>query len=190
MPILSFTLQNDTVNDADEVMQLLQELEAVLDGGITTANLASGFQLDAQTQLVNNKQEIVLKLRHVFSSTLATGVKDYAALVSGDYTIRAARITYQMTNGSGAPSGSPATVGVEVLAGSFTSGAYVTASTAMSETTFYTAQTQGGNPAGTLSTVSQSGPKTFALNVTQIPATNPPTSGFINVELYLTRLLQ
>lgn len=193
MPILTFSLANDTSNDADQVMQLLQELEAVLDGGIQPANLASGFMLDAQTQLTNNEQEIHIPLKFsLASAALTTGLKDFGAIISGAYTVIGAYANYTLTNGTGAPSGSPSQVTFTVKAGAYSAGSFVASATVLSTVTIYATQTESASTdlTANLSTVSLSGPKTLALSIDGVPATNPPNSGFFTLTLVLKRLLQ
>jgi hypothetical protein len=193
MPILTFSLANGSVNDADEVMTLFEEIEAVLDGGIQPANLASGFTLDAQTQLTNNNQEIQIPLKFsLASAALTTVLKDFGAIISGSYTVIGAYANYTLTNGTGAPSGSPDRVTFTVKAGAYVTGSFVTAATVLSTTTIYAAQTESVSEdlTANLSTVNLSGPKTLVLSIDGVPASNPPTSGFFTLTLVLKRLLQ
>jgi hypothetical protein len=192
MPILTFSLTNGSVNDADQVMTLLQELEAVLDGAIQPANLGSGFTLDAQTQLTNNNQEIQLKLHMLVTTGLTTGLKAFASLIAGSYTVIGARAIYTLTNGSGAPSGSPNRVTFTVKSGAYVAGSFVTAATVISTQTIYATQTESAsvNLTSGISTANLSGPVDLVLSIDGVPASNPPSSGIFDLTLTLKRALQ
>lgn len=186
--LLPFLLANNTVNDADDVNTLLLVHDAILDGGITPANLADDFTLDAQTQLTNNKQEITVSLSIPVTAALTTGYKAYHTLIAGGYTVIGAYLTTQLT-GAGAPTG---TGTLTVVAGVYTAGAFVTANTVISSTTFYSATptATSANLTGSISTSSQTGAVTLALNITAVPSVNPPTAGFMQLTLVLKRALQ
>src|SRR6266853_757002 len=113
--LLPYLLQNGTVNDAGQVNELLLTLDAILDGGVTTSNLADDFTLDAQTQLSNNKAEVIINLRMTVTAALTAVIRDACALVSGAYTLTHAYMTYSLAGG-GAPTG---TVTFTVKRGSY-----------------------------------------------------------------------
>jgi hypothetical protein len=186
MPILTFALANGTENDADEVMDLLQQLEAVLDGGIRPANLHSSFSLDSQTQLTNNYQEVHISLRIPVTTALTAGFKDYHTLINGAYTITRAYQTVQLA-GAGAPTG---TVDLEVQTGSYVASSWVQTATIINSHTVYAANNTATSGALSISTASITGPQTLLLKVTAVPSVNPPTSGFIQLTLVAVRALQ
>lgn len=195
MAILTFSLTNDTIADADQVMELLLELEAVLDGGITTSNLASGFTLDAQTQLTNNTAEIILPLNYDFSVAATVGLKALIPLPgNGTYTIQNVQLAIYnpdaatpLTNVN-LTGGTPASGNTFVIeAGTITAGAWVVSNTIVSTTQFYSSAT-ATIAAGTVVTSSEAAPVAIGLRVTAV--NTPPTSGKITAIIRATRSLQ
>lgn len=187
MSIYPFRLANDTTNDADELMELLDVVDAILDGGIGPENLADDFALDSD-KLTENDVEIHISLPIVVTAAMTTGYKGYHTLVAGDYTFTHAYLTTQLA-GAGIPTG---TGTLTVKSGVYTAGAFVVANTIVSTRTFYSATPTATSVDITslIGTVAFTGPITIVLSIDAVPSINPPTSGFMELTLVFTRKLQ
>ncbi len=176
---LSTTLSNSQVQANDAA------LDTAISGNLTEANLSSATRIPNAMLATSNVEELI-QFNFIHSVALTPGNKFNVNIHgTGTYTIVGGRYSFTCSGGTPAAGNT-----FQILAGNYNGTTFVTSSTLVNTTSFYTSAGNVANSADlTIATSTFTGPTTLVFPISAVSGT-PPTGGLISATLRVTRSLQ